>query len=419
MGPAGTTFTTGADAVNSGNGKVVITYTPTPALTTSASPGGTLGASVHDTATLADGISPTGSITFNLYGPDDSTCSGPPAFTSGPPVNVSGNGSYQSGDFTPTAAGTYRWTASYSGDSNNNPSASPCNAANESVTIKASPTLATNASAAIAVGGQIHDTATVSGGSSPGGQITFSLYGPDDANCSGTAAFTDTKAVSGNGPYQSGDFSPTAPGTYRWVASYSGDAHNNAASSPCNAANESVTVSPAPRTLSVAKAGTGAGAVTSSPAGIDCGSTCSQTFDDGTVVSLTATPDSGSNFAGWTGACSGTGACQVAMGADHDVGATFTVNPPPPNPPDTTIGSAKINQAKHSATFTFTPQGKAKAVSGFECALVKKHKNATFAACTSPKTYKHLKPARYTFEVRAFDSAGKDATPATKKFRIK
>src|SRR5262249_52175663 len=63
-------------------------------------------------------------------------------------------------------------------------------------------------------------------------------------------------------------------------------------------------------TLSVAKNGTGTGSVTSSPAGINCGSTCSHSFADGSAVTLTATADAGSKFTGWSGGgCSGTGTC--------------------------------------------------------------------------------------------------------------
>src|SRR5581483_11832702 len=77
-------------------------------------------------------------------------------------------------------------------------------------------------------------------------------------------------------------------------------------------------------TLTVGLAGTGSGTVTSSPAGIDCGSTCSVAFPGGAIVSLTATAASGSTFAGWSGAaCSGTGSCQVTMSAAESVTATF------------------------------------------------------------------------------------------------
>ena len=76
-------------------------------------------------------------------------------------------------------------------------------------------------------------------------------------------------------------------------------------------------------TLTVSKSGTGSGTVTSSPSGIDCGSDCSESYDEGTVVALTATAASGSIFGGWSGACSGTGTCTVTMNAAKSVTATF------------------------------------------------------------------------------------------------
>jgi hypothetical protein len=79
-------------------------------------------------AGLAGGADPTGSITFRLYGPDDATCSHTPVSTSA--RLVAGNGNYFSADFTPTAAGTYRWVVSYSGDDDNEAVRSACGAAN-------------------------------------------------------------------------------------------------------------------------------------------------------------------------------------------------------------------------------------------------------------------------------------------------
>ncbi|HWW94567.1 MAG TPA: Ig-like domain-containing protein [Vicinamibacteria bacterium] len=82
-------------------------------------------------------------------------------------------------------------------------------------------------------------------------------------------------------------------------------------------------------TLSVAKAGTGSGAVTSSPAGINCGTACSANYPAATLVTLTAAPAAGSLFSNWS-ACSGTGSCQVTMSAAQSVTATFTLSTTPP-----------------------------------------------------------------------------------------
>ena len=71
------------------------------------------------------------------------------------------------------------------------------------------------------------------GGTHPGGQITFKAYGPNDADCSGPVGFTDTKAVNANGVYNSSSFAPPEAGTYRWIASYSGDADNTSTTTTC------------------------------------------------------------------------------------------------------------------------------------------------------------------------------------------
>ncbi len=96
-----------------------------------------IGSAIHDTAILGGGTSPTGTITFSLYGPNDATCSATPIFTS--TVNVNGNGNYVSANFIPTLPGNYRWIASYSGDSGNDPASGPCNSPNESVNVLSGP----------------------------------------------------------------------------------------------------------------------------------------------------------------------------------------------------------------------------------------------------------------------------------------
>lgn len=75
--------------------------------------------------------------------------------------------------------------------------------------------------------------------------------------------------------------------------------------------------------LTVSKDGGGDGLVSSSPSGINCGTDCNQPYNQGTTVTLTATPDATSTFAGWGGACSGTGSCTVTMNASQLVTATF------------------------------------------------------------------------------------------------
>lgn len=78
-----------------------------------------------------------------------------------------------------------------------------------------------------------------------------------------------------------------------------------------------------PRTLTVSRSGSGAGIVSSAPAGVLCGGDCSETFADHTTVTLTATPSPGSTFEGWSGACSGTGVCTLGMSEARQVGARF------------------------------------------------------------------------------------------------
>ena len=77
--------------------------------------------------------------------------------------------------------------------------------------------------------------------------------------------------------------------------------------------------------LTVTRTGSGTGTVTSSPAGISCGGTCSAPFASGTVVTLTAAATGGSTFTGWSGGgCSGTGTCVVTLDTSTSVFAEFS-----------------------------------------------------------------------------------------------
>ena len=77
----------------------------------------------------------------------------------------------------------------------------------------------------------------------------------------------------------------------------------------------------------------GKGRVTSSPAGVDCDSTCNSDFPTGTAVTLTASPGGGYNFDGWGTGCSGAGGCTVTLSRDATVYANFVAQQPPPPPP--------------------------------------------------------------------------------------
>jgi hypothetical protein len=221
------------------NDETVTVLRQRPALSTSASPVGSFGrgprataagSPVHDAATLSDGSRPTGQITFELYGPDDSRCAGAPVFTTATTVN--GNGSYNSQPFTPTASGSYRWRATYSGDANNlpvGPGSCGDRAERVRVTIPAVVALTSSASPAVTIGGALHDTAHLSGGSRPTGKISFRLYGPANHGCSGRPVFASAVKVAGNDDYASPSFTPSTAGTYQWVDRYSGDARNRPA----------------------------------------------------------------------------------------------------------------------------------------------------------------------------------------------
>jgi hypothetical protein len=109
------------------------------------------------------------------------------------------------------------------------------------------PTLTTDASASVAVGGNISDIATLSGGSEDiSGTLTFNLYPPSDPSCLGTPVSTTTASVDGNGAYPSDDVAATVAGTYHWVASYGGDDKNAAVTGTCGDEGEDVVVTPPP-----------------------------------------------------------------------------------------------------------------------------------------------------------------------------
>jgi hypothetical protein len=204
-----------------------------PTITTDASPTSitltpdtlTAPPTLTDTADLEGGFNPTGSIVFTLTGP------GGFSFTQTDTVN--GNGPYTASTTLPTAgtvAGTYTWTVHYTGDANNNAANDQGGPAEQTVVNPASPAITTTAGPDVVVssGVPLTDSATLTGGFNPGGTITFTLEGPG-----GGVVYTNVVTVSGNGTYDNsvgtnpGGFLPTVPGTYEWLATYSGDDNNH------------------------------------------------------------------------------------------------------------------------------------------------------------------------------------------------
>src|SRR5262249_11688183 len=148
---------------NTADTTVDVKATPaaTPALATTVTGAGRVGEPVSAHAALSAGASPTGTITFKVYG--DAACATPLATST---ANVAGNGDSGAAPFTPAQPGTYRWTASYGGDGDNDTAEAPCGAP---IAVKAVPALTLD-------GGPSGATATLTGGSALTGALTFSVY---------------------------------------------------------------------------------------------------------------------------------------------------------------------------------------------------------------------------------------------------
>ena len=264
---------------------VTVTKTSPGMYTTLSGTSVNLGGSFSDSATLTSAVSPTGSVTFNVY--TSNACSGTPLFTS---TGTLSGLSAPSGSFGPlNTAGTYYVAASYPGDANNGPASSPCTAEVVAVT-KTSPGMFTTLTGtSVNLGGSFSDSATLTGALSPTGSVTFNVYTSNA--CSGTPLFTSTGALSGS-TAPSGSFGPlNTAGSYYVSASYPGDTNNGSASSPCTA--EVVTVGVTSPSLST----------TLSAASVNLGGS----FSDSATLTGALSPTGSVTFNVYTSnACSGT-----------------------------------------------------------------------------------------------------------------
>src|SRR5205085_782102 len=138
----------------------------------------TVGSAIADKATVSGGDNPTGTVAFRLY--DNPTATGSPLFTSTKTLTA---GIATSAGYTTTAPGTYSWVETYTGAANNFCASSGSARGPVSVT-NTTPTVSTTQQPATAgIGSSIADQATVSGGYSPTGTVTFRLY--DNSNATG------------------------------------------------------------------------------------------------------------------------------------------------------------------------------------------------------------------------------------------
>jgi len=247
-----------------------------PTLKTTQSPKtGTVGQlKPSDTATLSTftGSVKTETVTFKLF--SNSTCTGTPLFTGTAKLNATGKATIS--DTTAlTKTGTDYWVAFYKGDTLNQAATSGCKA--EPVTVKkATPKISTTAGTESPSPGIVgspvttSDTATLSTAFKATGTVTFQLLPPGGTSTAcGSPAVTltlkkgvtpSTKGTSVTIPVTNTQarttsvyavtFTPTAVGTYHWVAKYGGDTNNKPATElGCTASGEKVPVAKATPTL--------------------------------------------------------------------------------------------------------------------------------------------------------------------------
>jgi hypothetical protein len=227
--------------------------------------------STSDEATVSvEGVSNwSGTVQFSLKGPIGSPLETTQNIGTKNVSNTTPN--VQSDAATVTAAGQYCWSAHFHATSpaEGVPDADD-DGTNECFTVTpVTPNLATTAGDDVPLGEQITDRANLtntankpgtpainptSAGGPAGGTITFKAYGPDDCE---TVAFTSAPvSVSGNGEYGPVSFTPTEPGTYHWVATYSGDSPNTNGTShntDCSDTNEDVVVTSVPSSMTTAQ----------------------------------------------------------------------------------------------------------------------------------------------------------------------
>jgi hypothetical protein len=183
----------------------------------------------RDTVTFTGGYAPSGTVTFEIYGPGGSGCV-KPAFVN--TVKVIDNGIVRSDPFVAKKAGRYRFVARYSGDAKNQPVAEACGASAQLANVKKRiPKL--RPLAELTGPRRISIRARLVGTSFPSGAINFRLYAPNDRRCARRPSFTGSLRVTANGTFTLAQYIATKPGIYRLAIAYSGDARNTKTKISC------------------------------------------------------------------------------------------------------------------------------------------------------------------------------------------
>ncbi len=223
-------------------------------------------------------------------------------------------------------------------------------------------------------------------------------------------------------------------------ASYCVQAHYQGGAKPTPSPCDESPLPPEGFNLGVGKRGAGSGTVTRTAGGINCGTDCRERIAAPSNVTLTAVPDSGSTFGGWSvtcvmsGAetcsapsCHGTGPCTWTVASATDYGVTATFNrfsspppPPPPNPFNTVLTKKPVKTTKSTtAVFSWRAKRTDGTFTGSFNAQCRIDRQRVWKTCGRSKTYKKLKPGAHTFRVRVGEANRWDPTPAVHTWKVK
>jgi hypothetical protein len=199
-----------------------------------------LGGTIKDTALISGLHEPTGegTLTFHLY--SDEACTVSAGF-SYEIKGITEDKEYASAAFTPAKLGKYYWRVVFSGDDNNFPAESVCNAPGEvSEVTQTQPAISTTATESVGIGEPIKDTAEIAGLVKPTGKgtITFHLYSDEGCTVPVPGFSSPSETVTENRSFTSAAFPTVNAGLYYWIAEFSGDEHNKPVNTECRDGGE-------------------------------------------------------------------------------------------------------------------------------------------------------------------------------------